>query len=211
MKHKVIGRIIGILILIALAFIMFGCGDGVATVDDECKQTQKVHAWGTLAWPIESYNLRVKNNAESRAWDDSLTLAIEDWNNMGSSLYLEEVSNDEYDIQIIDKESDDWLGLAEIWTNPETDYIHRARVSMSNSLLSGYTNEAIRHVMCQEIGHALSLGHITGNTCMDNCSSHAPKSGSWFQCLDATNKVAPNKHDAEQLIMLYGEAANKCR
>jgi len=211
MSFFTIKRVIWILILIALAFILFGCGDNNIDEGDAGCIQQESHNWGTLAWPAENYHLTIKNNADSRVWDESLTLAIEDWNNLGTALTLEEVGGGEYyDIQVIDKDSNAWLGLAEIWTSEETGYIARGRVSMSTLLLSGYSSEAIRHVMCQELGHILALGHIVGNTCMDDCSAYAPRSGDKLQCLDTPDKVSPNEHDREQLVLLYGEAVDEC-
>jgi hypothetical protein len=71
--------------------------------------------------------------------------------------------------------------------------------------LNGYNYNAIQHVMCQEIGHTLALGHIKGDTCMDDCSMYAPRSGKKLQCIQDITKTAPNEHDREQLILLYGE------
>jgi hypothetical protein len=116
-----------------------------------------------------------------------------------------ETKEDNADILVIEQDNSTWLGLAEIYTSPQTGYIVKARVSVSTLLLNGYNADAIRHVMCQEIGHALALAHIKGNTCMDDCSMYAPRSGAKLQCIQDATKVSPNEHDREQLVLLYGE------
>lgn len=195
------------------AIVIFVCVlVGACSSDDgTCKRVQEVHAWKTLEWPADNYHLSVKNNTNNPAWDDSLAKAIEDWNNLNTGLFIEQTTDNDADILVIEKSSNYWLGLAEVWTSQETGYIVRGRLSMSTVLLSGYSSNAVQHVMCQELGHLLALGHTTGDTCMDDCSAFAPRSGARMLCLDDPNKTTPNNHDREQLVLLYGEYEGECQ
>ncbi len=59
---------------------------------------------------------------------------------------------------------------------------------------SRYNNAyARRHVLCQEVGHALGLWHTGGTTCMNDSAS----------TLSYASYVAPNYHDYEQLAAIH--------
>lgn len=87
-----------------------------------------------------------------------------------------------------------WLGMASI--NLDSDgHIVRGVAKMNDTYSSYWTPEEKNHVMCQEIGHVLGLGHTSEDgssqaTCMDY--SDSPYS-QW-----------PNGHDYDLLVSIYG-------
>jgi hypothetical protein len=86
-----------------------------------------------------------------------------------------------------------WLGIAEIWISGGHIVKARARVNDSYFNTSTYNNsDAKRHVLCQEVGHTLGLGHQTAASCMDDHNG-----------LFSDAYVSPNEHDYEQLVAIY--------
>ena len=89
-----------------------------------------------------------------------------------------------------------WLGLATIGLDPN-GHIDRGTAKVNDSYSSYWTYEEKNHVMCQEIGHVLGLGHTSEDgssqqTCMDYSSDPLSQ---W-----------PNQHDYDQLVAIYGHA-----
>lgn len=89
-----------------------------------------------------------------------------------------------------------WLGLAHIWVS--SSHITQGTVKMNDTYLSQapYNTTAEKnHVMCQEVGHTLGLGHQDESgaslaTCMD-----------YSQSLSSQH---PNQHDFDELAIIYG-------
>ncbi len=127
--------------------------------------------WGGYKW--NSTTIEVEDNVDS-SWDGFLDDVLADWNESvlilnetgpdGSSSCgnplgpvgttgLIEVCNDTYG-------QNGWLGIARIWlTGTE---ITSAVAAVNDSYFnSGSYNDPIakRHVLCQEIGHTISLDH----------------------------------------------------
>lgn len=87
-----------------------------------------------------------------------------------------------------------WVGLATIGVDPN-GHIDRGTAKMNDSYPSYWTPAEKNHVMCQEIGHVLGLGHTS-----EDGSSQGT-------CMDYSNDPAsqwPNTHDYEQLVAIYG-------
>lgn len=85
-----------------------------------------------------------------------------------------------------------WLGLATIF--PSNCIIGRATSKLNDNYLrntSRYSQTAIDHVACQEVGHTFGLGHNKkdANTCMND------------KILTAGNQI--NQHDIDLLASIY--------
>jgi len=91
-----------------------------------------------------------------------------------------------------------WLGLASVWASGS--HVTQATVKLNDFYFntSPYNTAAWRNsVMCQEVGHTLGLTHndedfnTVNGTCMDYAN-------------DPSLNQRPNKHDYEQLAVIYG-------
>jgi hypothetical protein len=98
-----------------------------------------------------------------------------------------------------------WLGLAQIWVSSRF-HIAQAVAKVNDTYFNNppyNTDEWRRLVMCQEVGHTFGLDHQDENfnnsnlgTCMDYTSNP----------LGPPANTAPNYHDFEQLVTIYGHS-----
>jgi len=164
------------------------------------------HSWGGYHWARTSnpFTLELGNNV-SPTWSPYLTNTSGAWSQSsvldtsvgaggtsartcGATTGRVEVCSDSYG-------NNGWLGLAQIWLSGS--HITKGVVKVNDtyfSLAAYNTPEERNHVMCQEVGHTLGLGHTsedgsTQHTCMDYSS-------------DPTS-TAPNQHDYDQLVSIY--------
>ena len=91
-----------------------------------------------------------------------------------------------------------WKGLATVLIR---DNIIFKAISKVNEFYK-MDNSATQHVLCQEIGHGMPMGHQSEdgsdqNSCMDYSILDPNNSANWY----------PNKHDVELLDSIY----NTCR
>lgn len=168
---------------------------------------QATHSWNGYHWARTSnpFTLQLGNNVTS-AWQPYLATTSSDWS---ISTVLDtavvpssknprtckpttgrvEVCNATYG-------TNGWLGLAQIWVS--NSHISQGTVKMNDTYLNQapYNTTAEKnHVMCQEVGHTLGLGHQDESgaslaTCMD-----------YSQSLDSQH---PNQHDYDELATIYG-------
>ncbi len=168
---------------------------------------QATHSWGGYHWARTSnpFTLAVGDNVSS-AWDAYLDTSNAQWSqstvlnltktaggttarNCRASAGRVEVCNSAYG-------QNGWLGLASISITGGT-HITQGTVKLNDTYFAmpQYNTPAERaHVMCQEVGHTLGLGHTSEDgssqqTCMDY--SQDP------------NSTAPNAHDYAQLESIY--------
>lgn len=169
------------------------------------------HSWNNYHWArtTSSFTLQVIDS-NSSTWDDELALALQQWS-QSTKLDMRVTSYD--DSSRARKQcravsgkvrscnaaygNNGWLGLASINLDSQ-GHISQGTSKMNDSYSSSFASQdERRHVMCQELGHTLGLGHTsedgsTQNTCMDY--SQSPTS------------TAPNAHDYDQLVAQYGHA-----
>lgn len=87
-----------------------------------------------------------------------------------------------------------WLGLASLTSVGSGCHINSATSQLNDTYLrdtSRYSQTAVNHVSCQEVGHTFGLNHnrTQTNTCMND------------QVLTAGNQI--NQHDRDQLDSIY--------
>jgi hypothetical protein len=87
-----------------------------------------------------------------------------------------------------------WLGLASLTNVDSSCHILSANSKLNDTFLrdtSRYSQTAVNHVSCQEVGHTFGLNHNTTqtNTCMND------------RILSAGNQI--NQHDRDQLASIY--------
>ena len=167
------------------------------------------HSWGNYHWARTSnpFALKLGDNVSS-AWDSYLATTSSDWTqstvlnttivpggarprNCRPTSGRAEVCNYTYG-------NNGWLGVAQIWVSGS--HITQGTVKVNDTYFntSTYNAPAWRNlVMCQEVGHIFGLDHQDENfnnpplgTCMDYTS-------------DPTQNQHPNKHDYDQLELIY--------
>ncbi|MGI8639887.1 MAG: hypothetical protein ACR2MG_08020, partial [Pyrinomonadaceae bacterium] len=166
------------------------------------------HSWNNYHWARTSnpFTLKVVDS-NTPDWDDNRAKAMTDWS---QSTVLNIVGGSADDSQRARKRCqivsgqirscnadygfNGWLGLASI--NISGSHITQAYSKMNDSYLSGgsYTETNRQHVMCQEIGHDLGLGHTSEDGSDQNT------------CMDYSNDLgnpSPNAHDYQQLETIY--------
>ncbi len=87
-----------------------------------------------------------------------------------------------------------WLGLASLTSVSSGCHVNSANAKLNDTYLrdtSRYSQTAVNHVSCQEVGHTFGLNHnrTQTNTCMND------------QVLTAGNQI--NQHDRDQLNSIY--------
>ncbi len=178
------------------------------------------HAWGKYHWDISTADseinpLKLGNNLDTSAWDDSLAVASVDWNDSvlknqvvdGSGTACDpvlgsvEVCNSEYG-------DNNWLGIAQIAIyRGRSGHIAWGLVKVNDYYFNQekYGTQSWKdYVMCQEVGHIFGLSHQDENfenanlgTCMDYTSD---PDGITLGPLD---NLHPNDHDYDMLASIY--------
>ncbi|MEO6364705.1 MAG: matrixin family metalloprotease [Luteimonas sp.] len=182
---------------------------GVAVVLTVSLAANASHSWNNYHWArnTSSFNLQVIDS-NSTSWDDELGLALSQWSqssklNMNITSYDSSSTARQQCRPVAGKVrscnyaygQNGWLGLASINLDSR-GHISQGTSKMNDSYSSSFSSQnQRRHVMCQELGHTLGLGHTsengsTQNTCMDYSTS--------------STSTAPNSHDYNQLSSIYG-------
>jgi len=166
------------------------------------------HTWNNYHWArtTSSFTLQVIDSNTSN-WDDELALALSQWS-QSTKLDMQVTSYDDSSrtrklcravagqVRSCNASygNNGWLGLASINLDAN-GHISQGTSKMNDSYSSAFASQdERRHVMCQELGHTLGLGHTSEDgssqsTCMDYSQS--------------PNSTAPNQHDYDQLVAQY--------
>ena len=167
------------------------------------------HSWNNYHWArtTSSFTLQVVDSNTS-TWDDELSRALSDWSK-STKLDMRVTAGDSSSTTrqrcpaVRGKVrscnytygNNGWLGLASINLDSK-GHISQGTSKMNDSYSTSFASQNERwHVMCQELGHTIGLGHTSEdgssqNTCMDYSQS--------------STSVSPNSHDYNQLATIYG-------
>jgi hypothetical protein len=171
---------------------------------------QAVHSWSTYHWARTSNPLSLKTlDSVTSGWDATFATTVAVWS-VSSVLDLVSEAGSDYatsrkkctptsgKVRVCNSAygRNGWLGLAQIWLSGGHISQGTAKLNDSYFALAAYNTTAWKnHVMCQEVGHTLGLGHTSEDgssqgTCMDYAR-------------DPTGSQHPNAHDYEQLASIY--------
>lgn len=164
------------------------------------------HTWGDYHWArtTNPFTLQLGDNVSS-AWDGYLSTTSADWSvsevldttivpgtttpkRCRPSWGRVEVCNAAYG-------RNGWLGLAQIWLSGSHVTQGAVKVNDTYFTMATYNTADWRnHVMCQEVGHTLGLGHTSEDgSSQDTCMDYS----------DSATSTHPNAHDYEQLKSIY--------
>lgn len=166
------------------------------------------HTWNNYHWARNTSSFRLQViDSNSASWDDELALALSQWSKSTKLDMVVVAGADDTTTRrrcgaVAGKVrscnytygNNGWLGLASINID-SNGHITQGTSKMNDSYSSSFASQdERRHVMCQELGHTIGLGHTSENgtsqnTCMDY--SQSPTS------------TAPNQHDYDQLALQY--------
>jgi len=171
--------------------------------------TMASHSWGNYHWARTSNPFAVRVvDSNSSGWDNALNRALSDWS---QSTVLDMVWESGSDAQNTRKRCamvdgqvrscnasygfNGWLGIASINITGGV-HITRGSSKMNDSYFNGggYSATNRQHVMCQELGHTIGLGHTSEDGSDQNT------------CMDYSNDLgnpSPNSHDLQQLATIY--------
>ena len=167
---------------------------------------QAFHSWNGYHWARTSnpFSLRLGNNLTGD-WSTYLNTAAADWSASsvldtvvvpgGTKSKVCKATAGRVEVCNATYGRNGWLGLAQVWVSG--GHITQGLVKMNDTYMSKppYNTPAEKnHVMCQEVGHTLGLGHqdesgLALGTCMDYSTS--------------VNSQHPNQHDYDELANIY--------
>ncbi len=168
------------------------------------------HAWENSSgdayhWPAGNPTVSLGDNVSS-SWDAFLANVSSDWTQSvldtpvvsGSTKARTCKPSERRAIEVCNERygSNGWLGLAQIWVSGA--HIQKAVAKVNDTYFNTATynnSNAKRHVLCQEVGHALGLDHQTAASCMDDRNG-----------LRDAAYVDPNEHDYAELSNIYGHS-----
>lgn len=159
------------------------------------------HAWGVYHWRSDNLSPTVVDTTSSPLYD--VGAGVAEWAALGTAIQPTLVNGRKGNIKVTEGSSVQWLGLARIFIDGE-GHITKGEVKLNTTYLEIYeaTYPGISdHVLCQELGHVLGLGHnrdgLTGGSPDDSCMNDQGHLGEY---------TAPNSHDTDQLNLIYNHA-----
>jgi len=155
------------------------------------------HSWSVYHWPGDNLSPTVVDKTSSPLYN--VPAGVTEWANLGTPIQPIPTDANKGNITVREAFSQSWLGLARIFID-ENGHITKGEVKLNTQYLdyyeaNGYAGIA-DHVLCQEIGHVLGLGHnrTQDDTCMND------------QEFVGSDLTSPNFHDTEQLNVIYNHS-----
>ena len=160
------------------------------------------HSWNGYHWAGDGATVSptVADNTTAALYD--VPAGVVEWASLGTRIQPTLTPGKKGNIKVTEASSPFWLGLARIFLDEE-GHITKGEVKLNTSALAyyevnGYPGIA-DHVLCQELGHVLGLGHnrdgVSGGSPDDSCMNDQGHLGDY---------TAPNSHDTDQLAAIYG-------
>lgn len=151
------------------------------------------HSWSVYHWPSGNLAPTVKDKTSSSLYD--VPAGATEWAALPTSINPTLTDAKKGDISVREGFSQTWLGIATIFL--DGGHITKGEVKLNTKYLeyyeaNGYPGIA-DHVLCQELGHILGLGHnrTENDTCMND------------QAFIGAALTSPNNHDTVQLNVIY--------
>ena len=163
------------------------------------------HSWNGYHWPSDNLAPTVKDKTSSTLYDEgavaSVPAGVLEWADLAiDNTDIQPTLTDakKGNITVSEQTSQFWLGLARIFID-DNGHITKGEVKLNTTYLAYYEANGYPgladHVLCQELGHVLGLGHnrTQTDTCMNDQAFEDP---------DLT-LISPNSHDTVQLNIIY--------
>lgn len=199
-----------LLFLLSLIFCL-SCAQAGETYECPLEDT---NSWSHWHWTSSTTAINIIDNTDGSTYN--VEQVVESWNDLNipfTLVYSHWSDNIDYNgaprVDVYEQFGNGWLGLARVLTFDGT-HIHKAEVFINPLMIldEKYNDDAIKHVMCQEIGHTLGLDHIIFETCMDDCQ-WASTSEHWIECIKDQRRTLPHKQDACQLNALIHDDSDE--
>ncbi len=189
-----------------LGLLVLGGCDLVLRPDlDPCSSSNPSTAavdWNGYHWPEDSRTVHVVDKTAG-AYDVSPHLAA--WNALGAPVQFSSAVGWEVVVEVGGDDDSSYLGLAQVKLGPN-GHIRAGKVIMNRTALAsaGLGNAAADHVLCQELGHLLGLGHERDmmDTCMNDAVG-ARSRAEWKAILESEEGRTPNADDGRLLREKY--------
>jgi len=163
------------------------------------------HSWNGYHWASDNLSPTVKDKTSSSLYD--VPAGVQEWADLAidnTDIQTTLTTAKKGNITVQEAFSQFWLGLARIFV--EDGHITKGEVKLNTRYLeyyeaNGYDGIA-DHVLCQELGHVLGLGHNRDETGSD--ADNNPETCMNDQEFVGLDLTSPNFHDADQLnITIY--------
>ena len=191
-----------------LIFLLAACGSNPVDIAPDayvydCPE-EDTHSWNGFHWATDNMTVEIVDRTGHE--DYLVKEVVDDWNSFGipqTLIYTREASGDFPTVIVKTQPGDGWLGLARVFLVDGTREIKGGQVFITPSMRDQYTPDAVRHVMCQEVGHTLGLHHIKFETCMDDCTwTWVQEAHDWIDCINDVERSIPHELDVCQLERL---------
>lgn len=164
--------------------------------------------WNGYHFPSGFKHPRVVDKT-SGVYSSILGPVIASWNALGAPVDFSGASP--WTIDVILGQPEKALGTAEVNIGPN-GHIVSGRITMNPNAIAqaGLGPNGPTHILCQEAGHILGLGHERGmpDTCMNDCVGLGSRA-EWIACLESDPGMTPNAADGAMLHAKYDHDDNE--